>query len=139
MIIIDADNCRIGRVGTYVAKQLLNGEEVHVINAENAVISGNKKGLVEKYQQRRAFLHKGDPEKGPTWSNVPHLFVKRLFRGMLNRKKQSGRDAFKRLRVHARRPADLKGDAIRIKGSELGKMSRYMRIKELCVLLGHSR
>lgn len=139
MMIIDAENCRVGRMGTHVAKQLLKGEEVHIINAERAVISGNLKDLVEKYQHRRSLKYKGDPEKGPKWSNVPHMFVKRMLRGMLNRKKQSGRDAFKRLRVHSGRPADLKGDAVKVEGSELGKISRYVRVGELCRLLGHSR
>ena len=39
MKIIDASECIMGRLASSVAKSLLNGEEVHIINAENAVDS----------------------------------------------------------------------------------------------------
>ena len=139
MIVIDAENSRVGRVGTFAAKQLLKGEEVHIINAEKAVISGNKTALVEKYQHRRRLRYKGDPERSPTWSNTPHLFVKRLLRGMLNRKKQSGRDAYRKLRVYSGKPEGLKGEPMKVEGAELGALHRYMRVGELCKLLGHTR
>ena len=42
MKIIDASECIMGRLASSVAKTLLKGEEVHIVNAENAVISGSK-------------------------------------------------------------------------------------------------
>ena len=39
MKVIDASDCIMGRLASSVAKTLLNGEEVHIVNAENAVIS----------------------------------------------------------------------------------------------------
>jgi ribosomal protein L13 len=42
MIVIDASGSIMGRLASSVAKSLLNGEEVHVINAEEAVISDRK-------------------------------------------------------------------------------------------------
>ncbi|MHB8605591.1 MAG: 50S ribosomal protein L13, partial [Thermoplasmatota archaeon] len=35
--IIDADGLIIGRLGTRVAKRLLAGEEIHIVNAEKAL------------------------------------------------------------------------------------------------------
>ena len=42
MKVIDASECIMGRLASAVAKSLLNGEEIHIVNAENAVISGSK-------------------------------------------------------------------------------------------------
>jgi large subunit ribosomal protein L13 len=137
MMVIDAENARIGRISTYVAKALLNGDEVHVINAERAVISGSPKDVLAKYQERRSYQYKGNPDKSPKWPKAPHLFVRRLIRGMLPRKKARGRDAYKRLRVYVGRPEAVKGEPTRIKGADIGELSKYMRISELCKLLGH--
>lgn len=32
--IIDAEGATLGRISTYTAKKLLNGEEIHIINSE---------------------------------------------------------------------------------------------------------
>ena len=137
MIVVDAKDARIGRVGTFVAKKLLEGEEVNVINAEEAVISGNPQAIVEKYIARRQLQFKGNPEKSPYWPKVPDRFVKKLIRGMIPRKKASGRAAYKNLKVYIGRPVDLKGDSLRVEDAELGKLTKYIRIKRLCELLGY--
>ena len=41
-MIIDAKDLIAGRMGAFVAKQLLLGETVDIVNAEKAVISGKK-------------------------------------------------------------------------------------------------
>ncbi len=137
MIVIDAKDSRIGRVGTFVAKKLLEGEEVNVINAEEAVISGNPQVTVEEYLLRRQLQFKGNPEKSPYWPKVPDRFVKKLIRGMIPRKKASGRSAYKNLKVYIGHPADIKGEPITVEGAELGKLNRYIKIKRLCELLGY--
>ena len=38
MRIIDASDCIVGRLASSVAKSLLNGDQIHIINAEQAVI-----------------------------------------------------------------------------------------------------
>ena len=139
MIIIDAGNTRIGRVGAYVAKKLLDGEEVRVINAEEAVISGNPQETMDKYLTRRQLQYKGNPEKSPYWPKVPDRFVKRLIRGMLPRKKTRGREAYKKLRVYIGNPGTLKGEPTRVEGADIGNLKRYIRIKELCRRLGYGR
>ena len=45
-----------------VAKRLLNGEEVIILNAEKAVFSGKKKS---KILEAHKFLEVGAPERGP--------------------------------------------------------------------------
>ena len=53
MRIIDASGCIVGRLASSVAKGLLNGEQIHVINAEQAVISGTKKMVFTEYVEKR--------------------------------------------------------------------------------------
>ena len=48
---IDASNLILGRMATLVAKSLLQGESVVILNAEKATISGKRLALVKK--QRR--------------------------------------------------------------------------------------
>ena len=40
--IIDADGAILGRMCTNVAKRLLNGEEIAIVNSERAIITGKK-------------------------------------------------------------------------------------------------
>ena len=138
MIIIDAENARIGRVGTFVAKKLLEGEEVSIINAEEAVISGSPKTIVAKYIHRRQLQFKGNPEKSPYWPKVPDRFVKRLIRGMVPRKKPKGKTAYARLKVYIGKPEGLKGEAVKVEGAEMGTLTKYIKIHELCRQLGYN-
>ena len=49
MKIIDASEWIMGRLASSIAKELLNGENVHVINAEKTVISGTKQMVFNEY------------------------------------------------------------------------------------------
>ena len=53
MKIIDASECIMGRLASSVAKTLLKGEEVHIVNAENAVISGSQDIVYGEYLSKR--------------------------------------------------------------------------------------
>ena len=48
--VFDAKNIVLGRLASMVAKELLNGKDVYIVNAESAVISGSKKVIKEKYK-----------------------------------------------------------------------------------------
>ncbi len=137
MIVIDAKDARLGRLSTFVAKKLLEGEEVRIVNAEEAVLSGKPQVTIERYTARRQLQFKGNPEKSPYWPKVPDRFVKRLIRGMLPRKKARGREAYGKLRVYMGVPADVKEEPTRVEGAELGKLNKYIRIKELCRHIGY--
>jgi large subunit ribosomal protein L13 len=49
--IIDADGLVLGRMASVVAKRLLAGETIELVNAQNVVISGNKVKLVEEWKE----------------------------------------------------------------------------------------
>ena len=113
--VIDGDGLILGRMSSIVAKRLLKGETIDIVNAEKMVVSGKKKMVINKEKE---FLNVGGHEKGPVHFRQPHRIVKRTIRGMLPHRKAHGREAFKRLKVHIGVPDEFEG-------AELEKMEKY--------------
>ncbi len=103
--VFDANNLILGRMATVVAKRLLKGENIVVLNAEKAVISGKKLTRVKESKKK---LEIGHPRKGPYFYRQPDRFVKRVIRGMLPRQKPKGVSAYRRLRVFIGVPHEFK-------------------------------
>jgi len=101
--IIDAEGLILGRMASQVAKRLLNGEKIIIVNAEKAIISGKRLSIL---REKHEFLQVGHFRKGPYHPRRPDMIVKRVIRGMLPRKKPRGKDALKRLRVYMGVPKD---------------------------------
>ena len=102
---IDATGLILGRMASTVAKRLLTGEAIVILNAEKAVISGKRRN---KVRQAKAFLAVGHPRKGPFHRRRPDTVVRRTVRGMLPRRKLKGQEAYKRLRVFLGVPEKFK-------------------------------
>ncbi len=135
-MIIDAKDAILGRLSTYVAKQILLGNKVDVINCEECVVSGKKDFILGQYKKR---LSRKAPGKGPSVYRRPDMFVKRTIRGMIPRKRSRGREAFKNVRCHIGIPDDLKDQkALAIDGVNMEKLHSidYLKIKELCKNIG---
>ena len=113
--VIDGDGLILGRMSSIVAKRLLAGETIDIVNAEKMVVSGKKQMVINKEKE---FLNVGGHEKGPVHFRQPHRIVRRTIRGMLPYRKAHGREAFKRLKVHIGVPDKLSG-------AELEKMEKY--------------
>ena len=135
MVLIDADGAVAGRLSARVAKLLLAGQRVEIINAEKAVMLGKLTAAKQKYLKRRLQTDKQNPEHSPKWPRLPHLFLRKMVRGMLPYKSQRGRDAFKRLRVSEGQAKEGKPKKIPEASSE-AKHGMFT-IKELCGQLGH--
>ena len=134
MKIIDASNCIMGRLASSVAKSLLNGEQIHVINAEQAVISGTRDGILSEYIAKRNLNH---PRKGPFYPRMPHLMLKRAVRGMIPYQKPKGREAFKRLKVDVGTPLALqKEKAEIIENAKMNDSTKYIRLGDVSKNLG---
>jgi large subunit ribosomal protein L13 len=114
MIYLDASDKVLGRMASQVAKRLLGGESVFVVNSEKAVVLGNETATIRLQQQK---IKRGDPYHGPFYPRKPDMIFKRVVRGMLPYKTPRGRDALKRLRVFVSVPDELKDKQfIEIKG-----------------------
>jgi large subunit ribosomal protein L13 len=137
MAIVDGTNLVFGRASSQIAKKLLLGEEVHLVNSERMVLVGNPKQISERYKTKRRLKHKGNPEKSPKWSKVPHLLIKRMIRGMLPHKSARGRDALKRLRVYTGNPKKMEQD-LKLEKASYDGVSKHMTVHELCKSIGYS-
>ncbi len=104
-IIVNAEGLILGRMCSRIAKRLLNGEEVIIVNAEKAVLSGRRKSKVAEAKQ---FLEVGAPERGPFHYRRPDRIVLKTVRGMLPVKQAKGKNAIARLRVFMGIPKELK-------------------------------
>jgi len=104
--LVNAEGLIVGRMCSKVAKRLLNGEEVIILNAEKAVFSGKKKS---KVLEAHIFLEVGAPERGPFHYRRPDRFLRKAVRGMLPFKQPKGKTAYKRLKCYMGVPLDLKG------------------------------
>ena len=134
MKIIDASNCIMGRLASSVAKSLLNGEQIHVINAEQAVISGTRDGILSEYIAKRNLNH---PRKGPFYPRMPHLMLKRAVRGMIPYQRPKGREAFKRLRIDIGKPSEVSKDNIEtIDKAKMNNYTNYITLGEVSKVLG---
>ena len=105
-VVIDATGLVLGRMASIIAKRLLRGETIIVVNAEKAVISGRR---LSRVREAKAFLDVGHPKKGPFHPRRPDRIVRRTVRGMLPRRKPKGQQAYKRLRVFLGFPEGFKG------------------------------
>jgi len=106
-VVIDAKGLILGRMASVVAKRLLQGETVVIVNAEKAAISGKRQSRV---REAKTFLEVGHPRKGPYHPRRPDGIVRQTIRGMLPWKKPKGQQAYKRLKVFLGTPQELKGE-----------------------------
>jgi len=133
--IIDAKGLILGRMASSVAKRLLQGETVIVVNAEKAAISGKRLQIVK---DAKTFLEVGHPRKGPFHQRRPDRIVRRTIRGMLPRQKPKGLQAFKRLRVYLGVPLEVERKEIQtvLEASADKLKSPYITVGELAKEIG---
>ena len=133
--VIDASGLILGRLAANVAKRLLNGEEIVIVNAEKAIITGGKEDIIAHFRHRRDV---GGARKGPLYLRTPHKMLKRSVRGMLPYYKPRGRAAYKRLLVHISVPKKFKGKKFEsIEGASELSTERYMALGEVSKVLGY--
>ncbi len=138
--VIDGSDRILGRIGSYVAKALLSGNNVTLVNAEKISISGSKKVLFAKYKQLIELKDKANPEHSPYWSRRPDLFVKRSIRGMLPYKKPKGKEAYKRLRVYIGIPEGVKKTMHKVDSKKPSELyQNVMTVEELTKNLGYNK
>lgn len=133
--VIDATGCVAGRLAGVIAKRLLMGETITLVNCEKALVSGRPDAIKERYAFKRDV---GTRRKGPFLDRQPHRLLKRTVRGMLPYQLPNGRAALKRLICHigvppeaAGKPAESVEDAHRAPRASLtlGEISRYLGAK----------
>jgi len=134
-VIIDATELILGRVASTVAKRLLQGETIVIVNAEKAAISGRRLSVVE---EKKALLEVGHPGKGPLHPRRPDQIVRRTVRGMLPWKNPKGKEAYKRLRAYIGVPDEFRGKETQTIPEANAQRLKcpYIRVEELAKRIG---
>jgi len=81
-LIIDAKDTVLGRLATFVAKELLAGKHVQIVNAEKALISGRKKATFDHYKRWLRIRTITNPRKGLHHHKYPEDILRRTIRGV---------------------------------------------------------
>lgn len=138
-IVVDATNHVAGRLSSHVAKLLLNGNRVALVNCERIMISGSRANTIHEYRQFLKINSIINPKHGPVHYRRPDTVITKMIRGMLPfGKKPTGRQAHKRLRAYIGSPKDLRSfkkvqfEKAKIKRSA----STYTTMGELCRVIG---
>jgi len=103
--VIDASGLIVGRMASIIAKRLLLGESIIVVNAEKAVLSGRR---LSRVKDARKFLKVGHPGKGPFHPRRPDQIIRKSVRGMLPRRLPKGQAALRRLKIFLGLPDEFK-------------------------------
>jgi large subunit ribosomal protein L13 len=137
-LFLDATDQILGRLASYVAKNVLNGKETVVLNVEKAVISGRKKMIVDNAKLRLKTRTLGSQEKGPVHYRRPDMYARRVIRGMLPWKKSHGKTAFKKVKVYMGVPEEFRDKpALKVPGAEASKLHcPYITLQELAREIG---
>ena len=107
-IVIDATNCIAGRMCSHVSKLLLQGNRVAIVNAEKAMLSGDRYKTIELYKEHLEINSVTNPIHGPFHPRRPDTILSKMVRGMVPKRKSSGMAAFKRLRVYIGVPEEMR-------------------------------
>ena len=137
--VVDATNCKLGRLASRVAKLLMQGHRVFVINAEKAVITGKKKAIMRRYlflrSRKQLTSHKVIKVWYPT---LPEGILRYTIMRMLPRKKPKGREAVHRLKVYrghreisGAKPLEIPDAKMERPISRSRRVIRYMTLGEV--------
>ena len=134
MKIINAKDCVVGRLASSVAKRLLSGEEIIIVNAEKSLYTGSPTHLKKKIEEKRS---RGDPYHGPFYPRRAEKILRRTVRGMLPYHRSRGKNAFKRLKVYKSVPEVYKDqEAETIKEARYTSKCKFVYLEDLCKKIG---
>ncbi len=142
LLVIDGEGAILGRLASYVAKRLLEGRRVVVVNADKVAVSGDPTRLVQFYRDtvlgvRSHFSQKWRPKR----PRSPQQLLRRTVRGMLP-KTPKGERALSGLRVYVGVPKEFSGKAVRIpEDMTVQKLTKakYATLAEIARQLGWKR
>ena len=100
LTVIDAAGMISGRLCSKVAKLIISGNKVVVVNAEKAVITGSKSSIKKSWEEWLEIGSITNPLQGPYHPRNPDRILQRMVRGMLPMRKSKGPTSLKRLRVY---------------------------------------
>lgn len=134
MAIINAENHIAGRLASVLAKRLMKGEEIVIVNADQIIITGEPDAVLAHYRMKR---DRGNMKSGPFFPRRADLIMKRTVRGMLPWYTTSGREAYRRLKVYVGVPkefVDQEKETINV--AIKAGLTQYVTLSQVAEFLG---
>lgn len=138
-IVVDASDHIAGRLSSLVAKMLLNGNRISLVNCERIMISGSRSNTIHESRQFLKINSIINPKHGPVHYRRPDTVITKMIRGMLPfEKKPSGKTSHKRLRAYVGSPKELKPfKKVQFEKAMITRSaSSYTTMGELCRVIG---
>ncbi|MFW9970839.1 MAG: 50S ribosomal protein L13 [Candidatus Odinarchaeota archaeon] len=141
----DAKDKILGRFCSLIAKRALLGEYIVIINAKDAIISGKKEEIHERYLAKLNISTATNPRKGPFHERRPDTFMRKVIKQMLPRKKIRGKEALKRVHVYISDiPERFKkkyqklvlNEIVNANKTRLSYYNKYITLENLCKRIG---
>lgn len=134
MAVIDAENHIAGRLGSVIAKRLMKGEEIVIVNAEKIIITGDRDSVLAHYRQKKDC---GNVKSGPFFPRRADLIMKRTVRGMLPWYTTSGKEAYKRLKVYVGVPKQfVDQEKEKVDVAIKSGLTQYVTLSQIAEFLG---
>ena len=146
--LLDATDKILGRFCSQVAKKALLGEYIVIINAQDAIISGTKRDIHEKFLAKLKISTATNPLRGPFHERRPDTFMRRVIKQMLPRKKVRGKEALKRVHVYisdiperfkTRYQNLIPSEVYNAEKKRLFYYNRYITLENLCTRIGWNK
>ena len=136
--VVNGEGLILGRMCSKIAKRLLNGEQIIIVNAEKVVLSGKRKS---KVAEAHVFLEVGAPERGPFHSRRPDRIVRKTVRGMVPWRLSKGKSAYKRLKVYMGVPKEFVGQPMETVDQALASKLKgpHFTLAEFAELIGWNK
>ena len=138
-IVVDGSGMILGRLASIVAKKLLEGYKVTVVNVEKVVVSGVPKEVVRAYKNtilgvKSHHAHRLRPKR----ARSPIRLFKDAVWGMLPKHNKRGREAFRRLKAYVGVPEEFKdASLVRFPEADSSRLSRsYVELGRIARELG---
>lgn len=146
--LLDATDKILGRFCSQVAKRALLGEQIVIINAKDAIISGNQRNIHEKYLAKLNISTATNPRRGPFWPRRPDTFMRNVVKKMLPRQNRRGKLALRLVHIYISDiPERFKKRYQKLVPSEipnaeknrLSYYNKFITLDNLCTRIGWNR
>ena len=138
-VVVDATNHIAGRLASNVAKLLLQGQRVTVVNCEKIMMSGKRETQIREYREFLEINSIINYKHGPVHYRRPDTMMAKMIRQMLPfDRKPSGKIAYAKLRTYIGAPNDTKPiEKIQFEKALIRKAaSNYTPLAEICRVIG---
>ena len=138
-VVVDATNHIAGRLASNVAKLLLQGQRVTVVNCEKIMMSGKRETQIREYREFLEINSIINYKHGPVHYRRQDTMMAKMIRQMLPfDRKPSGKLAFARLRTYIGAPNNTKPiEKIQFEKALITRAaSNYTPLAEICRVIG---